>query len=94
MALQALARGHQVLLAGLAEGHVITKSVALQLARWTRAIPEEYRGEAEEILVAAARAGADLGSLAAICAEIRARTARTSLVISAIAEVVTTTSSA
>ncbi len=40
-AIQALARGHQVLLAALAEGHVITKSVALQLARWTRAIPDE-----------------------------------------------------
>ena len=75
-AIQALARGHQVLLTGLAEGYVLTKSVALQLARWTRAIPDEYRGEAEEILVAAARAGADLRSLAAICAEIRARTAQ------------------
>ena len=75
-AIQALARGHGPLLAALAEGCVLTKSVALQLARWTRAIAEEYRGEAEEILVAAARAGADLRSLAAICAEIRARTAR------------------
>jgi Domain of unknown function (DUF222) len=68
---------------------VLTKSVALQLARWTRAIPAEYRREAEEIVVAAARAGADLRSLvrtisyfvivstlAAICAEIRYRTAR------------------
>jgi hypothetical protein len=76
LAIEALARDHQVLLAGLLDGHVITKSVALQLARWTRAIPGEYRDEAEEILVAAARAGADLRSLAAICAEIRARTAR------------------
>jgi Domain of unknown function (DUF222) len=74
-ALQGLARGHQVLLAALAEGHVLTKSVALQLARWTKAIPEQYRGKAEEILVAAARAAADLRSLAAICAEIRACTA-------------------
>ena len=56
-ALQALARGHQVLHAALAEGWVLTKSEALQLAKWTRAIPEEYRAEAEEILVAAARAG-------------------------------------
>jgi hypothetical protein len=64
-ALQALARGHQVLLAALAEGDVITKSVALQLAKWTKAIPGEYRGKAEEILVGAARAGADLRSLAA-----------------------------
>jgi Domain of unknown function (DUF222) len=75
-AVQALARSHPVLLAGLAEGWVVTKSVALQLARWTRPIPDEYRDEAEEILIAAARAGTDLRALAAICAEIRYRTAR------------------
>jgi Domain of unknown function (DUF222) len=74
-AAQALARGHRVLHAALAEGWVITKSEALQLAKWTRAIPEQYRAEAEEILVAAARAGVNLRGLAAICAEIRARTA-------------------
>ena len=55
---------------------MLTKSVALQLAKWTRPIPAEYRGTAEEILVAAVRAGADLRSLAAICAEIRAYTAQ------------------
>jgi len=75
-AVQALARSHPVLLAGLAEGWVVSKSVALQLARWTRPIPDEYRDEAEEILIAAARAGADLRALAAICAEIRYRVAR------------------
>ena len=75
-AVQALARSHPVLVAALAEGWVITKSVALQVAKWTRAIPEEYRDEAEEIAVAAARAGADLRALAAICAEIRYRTAQ------------------
>jgi hypothetical protein len=64
-----------VLRAGLAGGDAFTKSVGLQLARWTRAIPAEYRDEAEAILVAAARDGADLRALAAICAEIRARTA-------------------
>jgi hypothetical protein len=74
-AVQGLARQHPVLLAALAEGHVLTKSAALQLAKWTRAIPEEYRSQAEEIVVAAARAGADLRALAAICAEIRYRTA-------------------
>ncbi|MGH3287900.1 MAG: DUF222 domain-containing protein, partial [Streptosporangiaceae bacterium] len=74
-ALQALARGHQVLHAALTEGWVLTKSEALQLARWTRAIPEEYRAQAEELLVAAARAGVDLRGLAAMCAQIRARTA-------------------
>jgi hypothetical protein len=55
---------------------VLTKSVALQLAKWTKAIPAECRGRAEEILVGAARAGAGLRSLAAICAEIRACTAQ------------------
>jgi Domain of unknown function (DUF222) len=68
--------GAPVLLAALAEGCVLTKSVALQLAKWTRPVPAEYRARAEEILVAAARAGADLRALAAICAEIRYQTAR------------------
>jgi Domain of unknown function (DUF222) len=74
-AVQALAVGHRVLLAGLREGDVLTKSVALQLAKWTRVIPAQFRDQAEEILVAAARAGADLRALAAICAEISCRTA-------------------
>ena len=74
-AVQALAEGHRPLLAGLREGHVLTTSVALQLARWTRAIPGEFRAQAEEIVVAAARAGAGLRELAAVCAEIRYRTA-------------------
>ena len=74
-AVQALARRHPILTAALAEGWVLTKSEALQLAKWTRAIPAEYLAQAEEILVAAARAGADLRALAAICAEIRYRTA-------------------
>ena len=75
-ALQALACDHRVLHAALAEGWVLTTSMALQLARWTKAIPPQYRAEAEELLVTAARAGVDLRGLAAICAEIRARTAR------------------
>jgi hypothetical protein len=75
-AVQALAREHPVLLAGLAEGYVLTKSVALQVARWTRAIPAEFRDEAERLVVEAARKGADLRGLAAICAEIRYRTAQ------------------
>src|SRR5579859_593051 len=40
LALQALARDHPILLAALAEGEAFpTKSVALQLAKWTKAIP-------------------------------------------------------
>ena len=73
-ALQALAAKHEPLLAGLRD-RVLTKSEALLLARWTMAIPEEFRDEAEEILVTAARAGVGLPSLAALCAEIRERTA-------------------
>ena len=43
-AVQALARSHRVLHAALAEGWVLTKSEALQLARWTRAIPRGVPG--------------------------------------------------
>jgi hypothetical protein len=73
-AVQALAEGHRPLHAGLRE-QAVTRSVALQLAKWTTAIPGEFRDKTEKILVAAARAGADLRALAAICAEIRSRTA-------------------
>jgi hypothetical protein len=52
-ATEALARDHQVLLAGLREGWVVTTSVALQLAKWTRPVPAEYRDEAEGILITA-----------------------------------------
>ena len=44
LAVQALARGHRVLHAALAEGWVLTKSEALQLARWTKAIPDRSTG--------------------------------------------------
>jgi hypothetical protein len=43
-AVQALARDHGPLIEALAEGHVVAKSIALQLAKWTRPIPAEYRG--------------------------------------------------
>src|SRR5579859_4132842 len=74
-AVQAIARDHPVLHAALAEGGLLTKSVAVQLARWTRHIPEECRDEAEELLAGAAQAGVGLRDLAAMCAEILARTA-------------------
>ncbi|MBV9206736.1 MAG: hypothetical protein JO037_15400, partial [Actinobacteria bacterium] len=75
LAVAGLAREHRPLLAGLRAGHALSKSVVLQLAQWTRAIPAEFREEAEEFLVAAARAGADLRTLARFAAEIRSRTA-------------------
>ena len=73
-ALQSLARGHEPLLAEL-RAQAVTKSVAVQLAQWTQAIPGEFRAGAEDILITAARAGATLRALAQICAEIRSRTA-------------------
>ena len=72
-AIQALHRHHEPLLAGLRTG-AVTTSEALQLAKWTLAIPAEFRAPAEAILIAAAGAGADLRALAQICAEIRSRT--------------------
>ena len=72
-AIQALHRHHEPLLAGLRTS-AVTKSEALQLAKWTLAIPDEFRAQAEQILIAAARGGADLRALAQICAEIRSRT--------------------
>src|SRR5579863_4676957 len=65
LAIQALARHHGPLLAGLRTG-AVTTSVALQLAKWTRHIPDEFRGQAEEIIIEAARGGADLRALAEI----------------------------
>ena len=75
-AIQALARGHQVAAGRAGRGpgvHQVRGPAAGQVDPVRS--PDEYRGEAEEILVAAARAGVDLRGLAAICAEIRARTA-------------------
>ncbi|HEV3292867.1 MAG TPA: DUF222 domain-containing protein, partial [Streptosporangiaceae bacterium] len=74
-AVQAIARDHPVLHAALAEGGLLTKSVAIQLAKWTRHIPEQCRDKAEELLAGAALAGVGLRDLAAMCAEILARTA-------------------
>ncbi|MBV9447820.1 MAG: DUF222 domain-containing protein, partial [Streptosporangiaceae bacterium] len=74
--LMRLCREFPVLAAALAEGCVLPRSMALLVARWLRSVPEEFRGEAEEIVVAAARNGADLAALARIIAEITARVAR------------------
>jgi hypothetical protein len=75
LAAAALARQHPRLRAGLRQGQPLTKSVALQLARWLRDIPERFWDQAEEIIVGACEAGADLPALARICAEIRNRMA-------------------
>jgi hypothetical protein len=74
-ALEALPTEHAPLLAALGEGDVISTSIAVQLAKWTRDIAAEFRAEAEQILVTAARGGANLRALAEIYAEIRCRLA-------------------
>ncbi len=80
---QGAARGHlgwarraathpQVLMA-LAEGTVLTESMARTICRWTDKLPAACRDAADEILIAAARAGARKEDLAGLAAEIYAR---------------------
>ena len=64
---------HPEVAAALAEGTVLTESMARTVCGWTDKVPRECRPAADEILVAAARAGARRGDLAALAAEIYAR---------------------
>ena len=66
---------HPAVAGALADG-VISVSWARQIMEWTDALPEEHRGDADVILLAAARGGADLAALAELAEEIRRRTAR------------------
>jgi hypothetical protein len=59
--------------AALAEGTVLSASVAGLICGWTGKLPGSCRDTADEILVAAARAGARRQDLAALAAEIYAR---------------------
>ena len=62
----------QVALA-LAEGTTVTESMARIICGWTGKLPRECRPAADDILIAAARAGARKEDLAALAAEIYAR---------------------
>ena len=62
----------QVALA-LAEGTAVTESMARVICGWTGKLPRECRPAADDILIAAARAGARKEDLAALAAEIYAR---------------------
>jgi hypothetical protein len=62
----------QVVMA-LAEGTVLTESMARTICEWTDKLPADCRGAADEILVAAARVGAHQRDLAELAAEIYAR---------------------
>ena len=67
------AAAHPQVLAELAEGTVLSESMARTICRWTGKLPESCRDTADGILVAAARAGARQEDLAALAAEIYAR---------------------
>jgi Domain of unknown function (DUF222) len=67
------ATAHPQVAAALAEGNVVSESVARELCRWTDRLPEDCRDAADAILVAAARAGAREEDLAGLFAEILAR---------------------
>ncbi len=64
---------HPVVAAALAEGTVLSESVAHSVCRWSDRLPEDSRQAADEILVSAARAGADEEDLARLAAEMIAR---------------------
>jgi hypothetical protein len=64
---------HPQVMAALAEGDVVSESIARTICGWTDKIPEDCRPSADAILVAAARAGAVEADLAALAAEIYAR---------------------
>ena len=64
---------HPHVLKALAEGTVVSESVARIICRWTGKLPEACRNPADEILIAAARTGVREEDLAALAAEIYAR---------------------
>jgi hypothetical protein len=64
---------HPLVTMALAEGQVLTESMARTICQWTDKIPADCRDAADDILVAAARAGARREDLAALAMEIYAR---------------------
>ena len=64
---------HPQVVAALAEGTVLTESMAGTICGWTDKLPAGCRQTADDILIAAARAGARKEDLAALAAEIYAR---------------------
>ena len=64
---------HPQVVAALAEGTVLSESMAGLICCWTDKLPEECRPAGDAILIAAARAGARKEDLAGLAAEIYAR---------------------
>ena len=67
------ATAHPQVAAALAEGYILSESVARQICQWTDKLPEDCRQAADAILIVAAKSGADLRGLAELAAEIYAR---------------------
>ena len=65
-------RTHPIVLAALAAGE-ISASIGRLICQWTGKLPEKFRDESDELLVAAAMAGLGLGELAALFAEMYER---------------------
>jgi hypothetical protein len=65
--------GHPAVVLALADGTVVTESVARLICGWTGRLPADCRAAADDILLAAARAGARRADLAGLAAEIYAR---------------------
>jgi hypothetical protein len=66
-------QAHPQVVTALAEGTVLTESMARTICGWTDKIPRECRDAADDILIAAAKAGARKEDLAGLAAEIYAR---------------------
>ena len=64
---------HPAVIAALAEGAVVSESIAQLICAWTDKLPAGCREAADEILLGAARKGLGKGDLAALAAEIHAR---------------------
>ncbi len=64
---------HPRVIAALAEGSVLSESVGRAVCCWSDRLPEGCREAADQILVTAARAGADEWDLAGLAAEMYAR---------------------
>jgi Domain of unknown function (DUF222) len=67
------AMAHPQVVMALAEGTVLSESMARAICGWTDRLPADCRETADEILVAAARVGAHQQDLAELAAEIYAR---------------------
>jgi len=67
------AAAHPLIAQALADGDILSESVARTICKWTDRLPEGCRSDADEILIAAARAGMDLRGLAGLAEEIYVR---------------------